>query len=724
MPPETEKSAASSEPKQLKDALKIPWRGLRPDLILHPGPLDHDGHRSWVLEDPVRGNNYRLGYVEGELIYRLTVEPDLDRAVANLYAATPLRPSAEDILSFVAMLQNESLAKLPEEEVLRRESAPGANRKPSFFQRLLQGAIFFRVPLVRPDRFLSRTLPYASALWSPAARWCYLLIGILGLILTLPELELYFSTVSYLFTPQGAAAFILCLVLLKIGHELAHGYAGKAMGLHIRSMGIFFIVFWPLLYTDTTDAWKIPDRRRRMWISGAGVMFELAVAGVALFLWAFLPDGILRSLMFFLSGTSLLSSILVNLNPFMRYDGYYLLMDWWGIDNLRPRAFAMVRHSLRRKLLGWTGPVPEVHPNSRGLVIYAVCALFYRLFVGIAIALAVYYIFFPALGLLVFLVEIWLFFLRPGVGEILAVIRHRHLIGSKKRTAVACIGVIALAVLVFLPLPRIHHLPGLLLYKQAAAITAPAEGRIASPMPVENQVVIKGQQIIRIESDRLRHEAENLEYDLESVKARLQSLGGGGEQGAYRQWLQAELLRVEAAQDKLDEVIALMEIHAPSNGRVTDVNPKLYKGAFVRQGIYLFSVGDSRKWELKAYAHESQAAQMKKVIKDPVQVRLPSLNAPDLRARFRDRSRFPVSLMPNESLLDIAGGPIASSGDPKAHRPRDAYFALTFDISQQVVPDWMPHGMPCWIWLKGKSGSLAGWFVGVLRQNLAERGLF
>ncbi len=710
-------------PKKLKDHLKTPWRGLRRDLILHPGPLDRDGHRSWVLEDPVRGNNYRLGYAEGELIYRLTVEPDLDKAVANLYATTPLRPSVEEILSFITMLQNESLARLSEEEVVRRESAPGAGRKPSFFQRILQGAIFFRVPLIRPDRFLSRTLPYVSTLWSPAARWCYLLIGLFGLILTLPELELYLSTVNYLFTPQGAAAFVLCLALLKIGHEFAHGFAGKAMGLHIRSMGIFFIVFWPLLYTDTTDAWKIPDRRRRMWISGAGVLFELTVAGMALFLWALLPDGIFRSLMFFLSGTSLVSSVLINLNPFMRYDGYYLLMDWWGIDNLRSRAFAMLRHALRRKLLGWKGPIPEIHPHRRSLIVYAVFALIYRLFVGIAIALAVYYLFFPALGVLVFLVEIWMFFVRPGIGEVKAVIQNRHLIGSKTRTAATGIAAALLVALVFAPLPRFQHLPGLLLYHNASAVTAPADGRIAAPMPAENRAVDFGERIIHIENDQLRHDADNLKFDLDSLQARLRSVGGGGEQGAYRAWLQAELFRVEAAKEKLDEAIAMLEIHAPLGGRITDVNPDLYQGAFVSKGTYLFSVGTPRHWELEAYAHEGKAAHLKDEIDASVRVRLPNPEAPAIRARFRNRSRFPVYRLPNESLLDVAGGPIVSDGDRNGNRPKDAHFALAFDILQPL-PEWLPHGTPCWIWLRGESGSLAGRFLGDLWRNVTERGLF
>jgi putative peptide zinc metalloprotease protein len=42
------------------------------------------------------------------------------------------------------------------------------------------------------------------------------------------------------------------------------------------------MVMWPLPYSDVTDAWRIPDRRRRLRIAAAGMWTELAIAGWAL----------------------------------------------------------------------------------------------------------------------------------------------------------------------------------------------------------------------------------------------------------------------------------------------------------------------------------------------------------------------------------------------------------------------------------------------------------
>ncbi len=707
--------------QSLQELLQIPWLGLRPDLVLYPGPVDFDGQRSWVLEDPVRGSNFRLGYAEGELLYRLTTESSVDAAVRNLYRTTTLRPSVEEILNFIAMLQRERLALLPDDEVVRQESASGGTANPSFLQQLLQGNIFFRIPLLRPDAFLTRTLPWVSLLWAAPLRWFYLMCGLAGLALTLPVLEDYLNTVNYLFTPQGALVFLVCLILLKSGHEFAHAYSAKSQGLHVRSMGLFFIVIWPLLYTDTTDAWKLPDRRHRMWISAAGVLFELTVGGIALLLWTSLPDGMLRSLMFFLSGTSLISTILINLNPFMRYDGYYLLMDYWGIDNLRPRAFGMLRHALRRLFLDWQGAPPEIHPHRRALIVYGFFAALYRLFIGITIALAVYYLFFPALGLLVFAVEIWLFLVRPFWSEMSAVIKNRRLLGSKLRLVMTGSLFLGIAAVLVLPLPRMAQVPSMVLYKDATRIEAPTAGRLSLPLPEEGRPVELEGLLARLESEALVHEMQQVRYDLAGIEATIANLGGSGEQEAYRKWLYAETDRLMAILEKYAEAVAQLEIRSPVTGRVVDVNPDLYEGAFVAKGTYLFTVADPDEHELKAFVHEKLVARLKTLAHPEARVRFLDPEIPAIQARLVERSLFPVHRFPGDSLFDIADGPIVTVQDAYGRRPRDAYFAFTFALDR--VPGWIAHGMPSWVWIRSEGEPILQQAAGVLWKKLLERGL-
>lgn len=709
--------------ENLEQFLEAPWRGLRSDLKLYPGPLEYDGQRSWVLEDPVRGNTYRLGHAEGELVYRLTTEPDLESAVRHLYQTTTLRPTAADVVGFVTMLQRERLARLPADHVERMEAGSKGADTPSLWTQLRQGNIFFRLPLLRPDPFLTRTVRWVSLLWSAPFRWFYLFCGLAGLALTAQEIENYLGTVNYLFTPQGGLAFLLCLILLKIGHEFAHAYAAKAMGLHVRSMGLLFIVVWPLLYTDTTDAWKLPDRRRRMRISAAGIVFELVVAGVSLLLWACFPDGIARSLFFFLSGTSLISTVVINLNPFMRYDGYYLLMDLWGIDNLRPRSFAVLRHAVRRLLLDWQAPPPEIHPHRRAMLIYGALAALYRVFIGITIAVAVYYLLFPLLGIAVFFVQLWLFMLRPLIAEVRAAWRGRRFWGSRLRIAVSAAAFLGLLSLLVFPLPRFQSVPALLLFQEAIRIEAPSPGRLEAALPAEGETVVEGELLARLRSDTLAFERKKAQFDLQKVRASIRTLGTSPEQVAYGRWLAAEAERLQSILDKYAEAMAQLEIHAPADGRVVDVNPDLYPGAYLPRGAHLFTVMTPSRHEVKAFVHEKVMPDLGRADIREATVRFPAPEADPIPARLVERSRFPVHHLPNQSLFDIAGGPIVSVEDSLGRRPRNAYFTLTFEVDAAPTGR-LAHGLPSRIWLRTPGRPLVARAAGAIWQPISERGLF
>ncbi len=690
--------------------------------MLHPGPLDDDGQRTWVLEDPVRGNNYQLGYVEGEILYRLTTIAEPDEALSHLYATTPLRPTPEETSVFIKRLQNESLAILPKEEVIRREMKAPHKQPDSLARNIMRGSLFYRKELLRPDRFLTKALPWLSFLWSPVFIRIYIICGLVGAFRVLQEIDLYFGTVSYLFTPQGGVIFLLSLVLLKIGHEFAHAFSAKSMGLHVRSMGLFFIVIWPLLYTDTTDVWKIPDRKKRMKVSIAGVAFELAVAGVALLIWSMLSDGILRSIMFFLSSTSLITSALINLNPFMRYDGYYFLMDYWGVDNLRPRSLALLRHAILRALLDWKAPAPEIHPNSKRLIFFGFLSLLYRLFIFISIALAVYYLLFPALGLAVFIIEMVLFIFKPLRAEIRHIQINSRYIGSGKRILAVSGFLIIILLFLIVPIPSYKHVPCLVLYEDTSRIEAPEAGKLVSAPPERDEPVDSGSTLAKLESDALIHELRNVQFSYMTVHASRKELSSGGKQGAHRNWLLAEEDRLMAEAEKIRQAIAQLEIKAPLAGKVVDVNEDLYEGAYVERGTYLLTVTKYDSMILKAFVHEKDAVSAEISPGMRVKAVLPGIKEIDVYAVFRKKSAFPVHYLPNDSLLDVSGGPIVSVEDAMGRRPRDAYFPFVFDIKKR--PDLLPNGLPSWIWLKTGERSVIGRVLGKIRKHLTERGLF
>ena len=118
-------------------------------------------------------------------------------------------------------------------------------------------------------------------------------------------------------------------------------------------MGAAFIVLYPVLYTETSGAWRLTNKLNRMAIGFAGIRAELCLATIFLLFWNISPSGsLIQTLSFYVVAMSLMSSLAVNLNPLMRFDGYYLLSDFMQIENLQSRSCSFARHAIR-KILFW-----------------------------------------------------------------------------------------------------------------------------------------------------------------------------------------------------------------------------------------------------------------------------------------------------------------------------------------------------------------------------------
>jgi len=173
--------------------------------------------------------------------------------------------------------------------------------------------------------------------------WVFIfIIGLIGLFFTARQWDQFTTTFMHFFTLEGFIFYAITLTLIKALHELGHAYTARHFGVRVPIIGVAFLVMFPILYTDTTDAWRLTDKRKRLLIDSGGIIVELSIAAISLFLWSFLPDGPARSAAFFAATTSWVLSLMVNLNPCMRFDGYYLLGDLFGIQNMQARGFELV----------------------------------------------------------------------------------------------------------------------------------------------------------------------------------------------------------------------------------------------------------------------------------------------------------------------------------------------------------------------------------------------
>lgn len=152
--------------------------------------------------------------------------------------------------------------------------------------------------------------------------------------------SLFLSGGSY----AGGAALLLGLNVLALAcHELGHGLAAKHAGRRVPAAGVLVYFGIPSVFVDTTDVW-MGGRPARLRTTAAGPCAGLLLAGIASLVGLAFPE--LAPLTFKLAFVWYLNA-LINLNPFLALDGYYLLMDWLEIPNLRARGLAWVLARMR-----------------------------------------------------------------------------------------------------------------------------------------------------------------------------------------------------------------------------------------------------------------------------------------------------------------------------------------------------------------------------------------
>lgn len=499
-----------------------PLPRLREDIRLVERHGQSRDRTSWLVFDPLRDQYIEL---EALAFHALTLWHKSTTA-ADLADQTGLAlgrvVAPEEIGQLVHFAESMALLEVPAGHWAQlRTRAKGGQG--GWLMWLVHNYLSLHIPLLRPQRMLERSLPLMRVFASAPVLLLITVMGLLGAYLASRQIDVFLATLPGFFTLDGLALFFVALCLVKIMHELGHAYVAVHYGARVSSMGVAVLMLAPMLYTDVSDAWRLPVHRQRMLIDAAGVLVELAVAAVALFFWVFLPDGLARTCAFALATTGIATSLLLNLNPFMRFDGYYLLADAFGIANMQTRAFGLARWKLREWLFDLREPCPESFSRSRTalLILYGYATWCYRLVVFTGIALLVYTLFFKALGLALFAVEMLWFIILPVWREFGEWSRRRKVLLSRRRgwasTAVlACLG----ALLVWPWSGRVSA-PGQLEPAGFLRVFPPVPARIAAIHVQPGQIVRAGMPILTLHLPQLAHERQTTEIRLGTVDARL-----------------------------------------------------------------------------------------------------------------------------------------------------------------------------------------------------------
>jgi putative peptide zinc metalloprotease protein len=646
---------------------------LREELRLLAASPQPDGSPAWNVLDPVRNRFFRIGWLEFELLLRWSMG-DAEAIAAAVAAETTLPASGEDVDALARFLQHNELLQ-PGSATRGARAAAGSvapeftrrseARRGAWLKRALHNYLFFRVPLIHPRQFLVKAEAMTRWLFRPSFLIVTALAGLVGGLLAARQWDTVLVRLGESFTLQGFLAFILALLFAKSLHELAHAITATRYGVRVAHMGVAMVVLAPMLYTDTGESWKITNHHARLRIAAAGMAAELILAIWATLAWAILPDGQLRAAMFFLATTSWVLTLLINVSPFMRFDGYFILADALDLPNLHERSTALAKQRLRHLLFGSHSPDPEQFATSKArlLTVFAVLTWLYRLLIFFGIALAVYHFFFKALGVFLFAVEIAWFIVLPIWRELREWPALRSQMSSARKGVYALLALIA-AWLVFWPWQGAVHAPGWVFPEAQRVIYSPQPARLVAVHVGDGETVSPGQLLFELAAPELDDEAQRVSI-LARAYARqaagLPVLNKRGEAQSAKAMQQARELRQQArAQTQAAERLLLT---APFRGRLRDLAEGLHPGTWVNSDLPLGRVVDDSTWRAELLVEEQALARI--AVGQSVQLYQLGLASPPLTGRVAAVDPLRVTRLPHPMLNANSGGPILT------HREND-----------------------------------------------------
>jgi putative peptide zinc metalloprotease protein len=219
------------------------------------------------------------------------------------------------------------------------------------------------------DRAVGTLYRWLRPLFAPLAQGALLLVACAGLVAFGRHLA------DGAWPAASVPSSLLSLLLQVVVHEAAHALTCKHFGRRVRRAGIGWHYFAPVAFVDTSDIWAT-SRLQRVLVSAAGPYANLVLSGVAGLCAFMCPAGEVSGALWSLSAVGYVLA-LVNLNPLIELDGYYIAMDLLDLPNLRARAFACLGAVFRRS------PRADDAPRLRPILLaFGIASLAY----GVAMA--------------------------------------------------------------------------------------------------------------------------------------------------------------------------------------------------------------------------------------------------------------------------------------------------------------------------------------------------
>lgn len=563
-----------------------------------------------VLRAPYENEFYRLTEEAWGFVGRLSMDVTINEAWQQAMERDPEgAPGQEEAIEILGQLSNAGLIlsdlAADSREIFRTKNI---ERRTMLGKQALN-FLFLRVPVFNPDGFLTAIHPISRIFMHPLAFFVWLFFIGWGLKTAVENLELVRDQTSGFLSPDNLSLVLVATIVLKFLHELGHGVACKHFGGYVPTFGIMFVLLAPLPFVDATASWGFREKWRRVAVSLAGMYIELFIAAFAAIVWANSGDGTFKALAYNVMLIGSVTTLLFNLNPLLKFDGYYIMVDLLSLPNLQQRSINYLKYLLERYAFGRDESDSAAdHPSEAvWLCFYGIGSGIYRVFLMLSISMILGQQFFE-LGIALAVFTLIIYILVPFGKFLRYLLTAKELVHCRRRALffVGCVLALLIGGLGFIPVPEHFQEPGIVRPLEQVNVSPDFRGRLESEPLKSGQFVDKGTLLFELvnEDHAFEIEVSRASVDRLKLRTKVAQVDAPASVASLQRLVEIEEARLVHLLDQK----AKLRVVAPMTGYWVGLDVSDRIGSWLEKGEVVGQIRDTNSLEFLAIVSQQRAA--------------------------------------------------------------------------------------------------------------------
>ncbi len=641
---------------------------LRDDLLFVP--QIYDGTSFYHIEVKTTAEYFRIGYPEYVFVSLLDGRTTFSEALA--VASQKLKTDAlnqTQAMAIYSWLLDNGLAAFADADTSASgalSSVRSAATPDAFWKKL--NPLWMKLPLGRPEALLQAINPVLGWIFfAPATIASILLMSVAGLMLG-SHWDQFSASSANVIARENWLWLLGAWIGLKFFHELGHGLVCQRYGGNIRETGIVLAFLAPLAYVDASSSWSFRSRWQRIHTAMAGVYVELVIASIAAIVWSQSESPLVRHLLQNVIVMASLSTVLFNLNPLMKFDGYYVFSDLLQVPNLSSQASSILQSLGNRIFFGEFGAAPTVIGRKWWILLaYGVAAAVWRMLVCLSLLITASVLFRGA-GIALAAVGVVMWFGAP-LWKVLTSAWRLWLQHPERLLRASLVSGIAIAVilagLLGLPAPVMTTAPGIVDFTDGEVVRAVSPGFVESVHVENGKPVVEGDLLISLRNDEVTARLLDLQKQVEQEELRLQTASHDHDSGAISV-AQANLKSLSTQLAECQKQVNGLQLRSGRAGRVAGRDLRSLNGTFAKAGMELLTIGLDNEKEVQLSVGQRELGISTSLIGRQLQVRIgthPAFTGTLVRVNPRASRKIP-----HAALAATNGGPLPVSEVEKSEK--------------------------------------------------------